>query len=776
LTSLVGRDAESEAVLSLLDERRLVTLVGEGGCGKTRLALRVASSAVGRSVDGVWFVDLTPVAAGADMASRIADVIGLSGGLDELVSVFAERDVLVVLDNCEHVLASTTGVVATMLSECPTLRVLATSRAPLDVPGEALFRVPPLELPRRGASAGEAIGTDAVQLFVERARLVRPGFEVTEGNVNAVVDVCTRLEGLPLAIELAAARLRALSVEDLRRDLGDRFAVLVGGPKSAPERHRTLRAAVEWSFQPLDPVERAVLFRLAPFHGGADLDSVRAVCDGDLAPSVGVLDILIRLVDKSLVTVADDDPTTRYGMHETIRDYAAAAGSALEGEAAGERHARWFARLATQLAAGPEPGDERAWIRRHNVERENLRAAIEWLLVRDPPAALRLCLDVARGGYLLARWSWCQELIGRILPLVTRGWEAERAEALGVLASAALETDPSDAARLVADAVELLDSVDDPVARCWVLSVAARYHAEISGGYLDLGDVSAAVAEGDRAGGTYWPFMARHDLSHRAHPSLSESLNRDALRIAEQQHLDLFAAMSRALLAVVAQFRGDSALALSMAHQLLPMVDDLFAHSPGALEVYPLIEGEHGDLAVGRHLAEHLLFRRIARPHDPGAAAGLYAVVAHLRRLAGDADGAETAVEQARRGFGEARLNFVVRLAHVTRSALWRARGKPQLAAQSMAYTCDAIWFQGLTDIEMRVLEELAAVATALGRCRDGADLLTTARDARQRHGKPASPACRRDTAPLEAQLSEYRGRPLRAGHVKELAHSLADH
>ena len=471
LTSLVGRDAESEAVLSLVDERRLVTVVGEGGCGKTRLALRVASSAVGRFVDGVWFVDLTPVAAGADMVSRVAEVIGLPDGLDELVSVFAEREVLVVLDNCEHVLASTTGVVATMLSECPTLRVLATSRAPLDVPGEALFRVPPLELPRRDASAGEAIGTDAVQLFVERARLVRPRFEVTEGNVNAVVDVCTRLEGLPLAIELAAARLRALSVEELGRDLSDRFAVLVGGPKSAPERHRTLRAAVEWSFEPLDPVERAVLFRLAPFHGGADLDSVRAVCDGDLVPSVGVLDILIRLVDKSLVTATEDDAATRYGMHETIRDYAAAAGSAVEGEAARERHARWFAWLATQVAAGPEPGAERAWIRRHNVERENLRAAIEWLVVRDPPAALRLCLDVARGGNLTAQWSWCEELIGRILPLVTRGWEAERAEALGVLASAALETDPSDAARLVADAVELLDSVDDPVARCWVLSV-----------------------------------------------------------------------------------------------------------------------------------------------------------------------------------------------------------------------------------------------------------------------------------------------------------------
>jgi predicted ATPase len=232
-------------VSALLHGHRLVTLLGEGGAGKTRLALHVATAEVDRFIDGVFFVDLAPLSPGAEITSRLAEVLGVQGGVDELTAALASREVLLVVDNCEHVVEPAAALLARLLSECGALRVLATSRAALDLPGEARYQVPPLDVPRPGADLREAEASAAVQLLTARAGLVRPGFRLGQRDLAAIVELCTRLDGLPLAIELAAARLRGMSLEELIAGIDDRFGVLIGGPRSVPERQQTLRNTMD---------------------------------------------------------------------------------------------------------------------------------------------------------------------------------------------------------------------------------------------------------------------------------------------------------------------------------------------------------------------------------------------------------------------------------------------------------------------------------------------------------------------------------------------------
>ena len=375
LTSLVGRDIETGLVSALLDEHRLVTLVGEGGCGKTRLALSVGATGLSRFVDGVWFVDLSPLPPGADVTSRVGQALGThSGGLDDLLAALGQRAVLLIVDNCEHVLESTAALVAAVLSECPTTSVLATSRSPLEVGGEMCYPVPPLEVPRRGADLSEAQTAAAVELFTTRAALVRPGYRLVERDVEAVVELCIRLEGLPLAIELAAAQLRTMSPSELVERIDDRFGLLIGGPRSAPERHRALRDTIEWSARLLDAAEQHVLRHLAVFRDGCDFESAEAVCGTDMPSAARPFDVVRQLVDKSLVTPVEVDGATRYRLHETIREYVVGSTSASDLAVIQERHARWFARVASRLSVGPAPGGERSWIQRHSDECDNFRA------------------------------------------------------------------------------------------------------------------------------------------------------------------------------------------------------------------------------------------------------------------------------------------------------------------------------------------------------------------------------------------------------------------
>ncbi len=414
VTSFVGREAELERIGALLAESRLVTLVGPGGAGKTRLAREAAAGWVDRVTVGVWMVELAPLAAPVEVVPAVLGALGLreaallerSGqpaprdGLERLLDVLAEHEAVLVLDNCEHLIGPVAELVDELLGRCPGVRVLATSREPLAIGGESLAPVPPLGLPEPGASAAAAIAHPAVRLFADRAAAVRPGFAVDDANVAATVEVCRRLDGLPLAIELAAARLRSLSVDELAARLDDRFRLLTGGSRTALPRHRTLRAVVDWSWELLDEPERRLARRLAVFTAGATVESAAAVCADGAATPVDVLDGLAGLVDRSLLIAVPDAEPPRYRMLETIREYGlerlAEAGEVASVRAA---HARWFTALAIDADARLRGPDQVRAFALLDAERENVLAALRWLGdAGDARAALRLAVALA--------WFW----------------------------------------------------------------------------------------------------------------------------------------------------------------------------------------------------------------------------------------------------------------------------------------------------------------------------------------------------------------------------------
>jgi predicted ATPase/DNA-binding SARP family transcriptional activator len=394
VTSFVGREGEIAQIGALLEQGRLVTLVGPGGAGKTRLAREAVAGWVERVPDGVWLVELAPVTASAEVVPAALDALGLReaaavldrpghpvrDGLERLLDVLAEREAIVVLDNCEHLIAGVAELVDRMLGACPGVRVVATSREPLTIAGESLVPVVPLGLPEPDATAEDALAHPAVRLFADRAAAARPGFVVDGATVAAVVEICRRLDGLPLALELAAARLRSLPVEEIARLLDDRFRLLTGGSRTALARHRTLRAVVDWSWELLSEPDRRLARRLAVFAAGATVESAAAACADDGMCAGDVLDGLGGLVDRSLLQAVADTSPPRYRMLETIREYGlerlAEAG---ELESVRAAHARYFTALAVTAEPRLRGHDQAEWFARLQHERENILAALRHL-------------------------------------------------------------------------------------------------------------------------------------------------------------------------------------------------------------------------------------------------------------------------------------------------------------------------------------------------------------------------------------------------------------
>ena len=318
LSTFVGRADDLERGARLLGESRLVTFTGAGGCGKTRLARQVAVRVAERFPGGVWWVELASLADGALVTDRVARTLGLQAGETEAVAdYFAERAALVLLDNCEHIVEGVAGFVTAILRGAGLIRVLATSRHPLGVEGETTWRVPSLAVPPQAADPAALDRFDAVQLFLERARQARPEVTLTP----AVAQICRRLDGIPLALELAAARVGGVAIDRLVDELDDRFRLLTGGSRAGLARHRTLLASVEWSYELLDPHERVLLRRVGVFAGGWTVEAARQVAGFAPLDPAGVLDLLGRLVDKSLAQL---DDSGRYWLLETIRAYARA--------------------------------------------------------------------------------------------------------------------------------------------------------------------------------------------------------------------------------------------------------------------------------------------------------------------------------------------------------------------------------------------------------------------------------------------------------------------
>ncbi len=455
LTTFVGREREREEVKRLLADVRLLTLTGAGGVGKTRLALEVAAELVDPSAsseqvrfagqaypDGVWLVELASVADPALVPQIVASALNVGEVPDEpliatVTSALRPGQHLLVLDNCEHLAAACAELADRLLRGCPRLQILTTSREPLGVPGETVWGVPPLSVPDPRVTIGtdEIAGCEAVRLFVDRARSIRPAFVLEDRNAAAVAEICRQLDGIPLAIELAAARLRSLGVEEIAERLDDRFRLLTMNTRTALPRQQTLRATVDWSYEMLPEPERRTLRQLTVFAGGWALEAAQAVVgspesvvqDTDTrAPAPvssssgadgGVLDHLTRLVDRCLVQADEQCGRVRYRLLETIRQYAAEkARDAHEEAALRARHCDWFLALADQAGLALRGPEQAAWVERLELEHDNLRAALGWTVeAGDAERGLRLGRALWRfwsyRGYLIEGRRWLDAVL-----------------------------------------------------------------------------------------------------------------------------------------------------------------------------------------------------------------------------------------------------------------------------------------------------------------------------------------------------------------------------
>lgn len=410
LTSFIDRRTEVLEIKNHLSDSRLVTLAGIGGVGKTRLALRAASNARRDFADGVWVVDLGDVRDPALLIEVIAAAVGVRGDsarpmLEVLVEFLSSREALLVMDNGEQVVEALAGLVERLLLACRSLRVLVTSREPLDIAGEAVLRILPLAVPDPQAEATlrSLPRYDAVTLFTQRAAAVVPGFEVTDENKAAVIGICSRLDGLPLAIELAAARMRTMSPEQILERLSDRYALLTRSSRTVPHRQQTLRWCIDWSYQLCTPVEQRLWARLSVFAGGFELDAAEWVCGEHSAPE-DLLDALSSLVDKSIVTREEGDGVVRFRMLETIQDYGRerlrATGTA---ESLSRAHRDWYERLALDSAAGWIGDRQPDLLARLEREQPNLREALEFCVSDDDPESAEAGLRTASA--LFVYWS-----------------------------------------------------------------------------------------------------------------------------------------------------------------------------------------------------------------------------------------------------------------------------------------------------------------------------------------------------------------------------------
>jgi predicted ATPase/DNA-binding SARP family transcriptional activator len=478
LTPFIGREVEVETLTRLVRATRLVTLTGAGGSGKTRLAGAVAQVVASGFDHGAAWVELAPLSEPELLPTYLLDAMAIEPGarssLNALVETLRERHMILVLDNCEHLVEVTARTVETLLRACPKLHILATSREALGVSGERAWLVPGLAVPEAGEKVPEHIGSSpAVQLFVDRAQAALASFKLTSANANAVAQICRRLDGLPLAIELAAARVRTLPPEQLAPRLDDGFRALGTGARTAVPRHRTLRAAVEWSYQLLDGRESTLLQRLSIFAGDFTLQAAESVgADADL-DAADVLDTLGALVDKSMVVMREAEGTARYYLLETIRQYA--AGRLKESGAfhhVCQRHAHTYMELVAQAAPHLIARERPTWVQRIHREMDNIRAALACTREDDAAAHLRMCADLGWFWYSSGLWSegrrWQESAIA--LPW-TIEMQHERARVLfGGSVLASLQGEPATAIPWLEESAGLFHAVRDASGEAYALA------------------------------------------------------------------------------------------------------------------------------------------------------------------------------------------------------------------------------------------------------------------------------------------------------------------
>jgi predicted ATPase len=471
LTSFIGREQEIAQLKELVTTNRLVTLTGAGGAGKTRLSLEVATQVVESYPDGVWLVELASLSDPGLVLQTLARVLGLIEQpgkrlIDTITDHLASKRSLLVLDNAEHLLDACVQLIDRILRCSSEVVMLVTSRQRLGLAGERTFRVPSLTVPDRTTQlAPERLSSyEGVRLFVERAQLLRPDFEVTASNGSAVGSVCYQLDGIPLAIELAAPRLAAMSVEELSQRLDHRFALLTGGSRTALPRHRTLRSTIDWSYDLLTDVEQAMLRRVAVFAGGWTLAAAEHVCTGDGIEESDTIGLLTSLADKNLILTEEHEGTTRYRMLETIRQYALDRLRESGEEARWRnRHFAWVLALAEESFEPLVGPDQRPWLNRMARELDNFRAALRWAIEQKLADALRMAPNLFRWWVRRAHVTEARESFSRLLDVIPRDRaKLDRGRALSAVGNLAMfQGDYDQAEPLFRESLALYRELDD---------------------------------------------------------------------------------------------------------------------------------------------------------------------------------------------------------------------------------------------------------------------------------------------------------------------------
>jgi predicted ATPase/class 3 adenylate cyclase len=512
-TSFIGRQRELAEAKALLAGTRLLTLLGMGGLGKTRLSLQIGADALDAYPDGVWFVDLAPIRDPSLVASAAAQALGVREEpgrslTQTLCAQLKQRKLLVILDNCEHLVSACASLADALLQGTPEICILATSREALHIRGEQTYPVLPMAAPDRKAGIESLLRSEAVQLFVERVRLQKPRFHLTEREAPAVAELCARLDGIPLALELAAARMRSLSIDEINARLHDRFKLLTSGSRVALERQQTLRALVSWSYDLLQEREQLLLDRLSVFAGGFDLSAAEAVCGaGPIAPE-DVIDLLSSLVEKSLVMLEQGDGASRYGLLETIREFAREYSTERyhtqptirefaherlvdrnDLVATATRHCDYYLGIAKSARPQLEGPEQAEWTRRLETELDNVRAAIALALAGgvDPVIAVKFEVALMRFRTLRGYSSEGRNNIRAALALpALQERNVARAHALYVGGALAInQSDHAEAQKMLTECLEIHRSLQNPRETAAALSNLATL-------YLQQGDIEKA--------------------------------------------------------------------------------------------------------------------------------------------------------------------------------------------------------------------------------------------------------------------------------------------
>lgn len=514
LSNFIGREEEMNQTSKLLSEHRLVTLTGAGGSGKTRLAIQVARRMLHRFPDGVWLVELAATRDPDMVATEIARVVGLKPKGDDVLEVIAEattgEKILILLDNCEHLLEGCAATTQRLLQSSPKLKILATSREPLRVPGESVYKIAGMRFPSNDPSEpGEALKYEAIQLFERRATQADPSFGIDDLNVRAVASICSRLDGMPLAIELAAARTRSLTVETIADRLDDHLQLLTSGLSTAPPRQQTLHATIEWSYRLLDRTEKAILNQLSVFRGGFPLEAAEQVVSGAGIAPRQVIPVVANLVDKSLLTTYETRLGTRYRLLESVRQYASHRfEETADTTTIYRRHQRWCLALINDLwerAVGTGQSDLTEAL---ESESDNLRAALDWSrTASDHPAVVVLSQALGWHWYFTGHLGNAATTLRSALVVA----EDERDVALirALLARCLAYSEDIEGAVSEADSAhQLLASLDTPLTKTWVISTVQLCHfmgvesdpelmlplaAEVEDIALNKGDIFAEI-------------------------------------------------------------------------------------------------------------------------------------------------------------------------------------------------------------------------------------------------------------------------------------------